>query len=232
MSTYRLDKLFAPRSIAVVGASPRPELPRPDLPAQSDCGRLRGRDLFRQSAPCRNRGKALLSLSVRASRGARSHDRRRASGQGARRHRGGVRGRRERRHRCDGGAGIRGGLARRSGPACGPRPWAAPRRSELHRRAGATGQDERELRGPQRASRAISRSSRNRAPWRRAWWNGRRSAMSASRPSCPSATRSTSISAIASTTSRPMPAPGRSCSTSSPSTTRRSSCRRPALPPA
>ena len=26
MSTYRLDKLFAPRSIAVVGASPRPNL--------------------------------------------------------------------------------------------------------------------------------------------------------------------------------------------------------------
>ena len=24
MSTYRLDKLFAPRSVAVVGASPRP----------------------------------------------------------------------------------------------------------------------------------------------------------------------------------------------------------------
>ena len=40
MSTYRLDKVFAPRSVAVVGASPREKSPGPGRPEQSAPRRL------------------------------------------------------------------------------------------------------------------------------------------------------------------------------------------------
>ena len=58
MSTYRLDKLFAPRSVAVVGASPAQDIVGPGRARKSSRRRLCGRDLPRQSSLRRDRGRS------------------------------------------------------------------------------------------------------------------------------------------------------------------------------
>ena len=110
-----------PRSIAVVGASPRAGSLGLTFLRNLIAGGFAGAIYPVNPHHARSREGPASPRSSDAARGARSRDRRRAAGQGARRHRGGGRGRRARRHRRDGGARPRGGLARRSGPARGAR---------------------------------------------------------------------------------------------------------------
>ena len=74
--------------------------------------------------------------------------------------------------------------------------------------------------------RGASRSSRSREPSQRGWWSGRRNGASAGRASSRSATSSTSMSPTAWTTSLSTPRPAPSSSTSKRYGTRGSSCPR------
>ena len=89
MSTYRLDKLFAPRSIAVVGASPRPGSLGLTFLRNLIAGGFEGELFPVNPHHVEIEGRPCFASLVRASRGARSHRRRGAAAKGARRDRGG-----------------------------------------------------------------------------------------------------------------------------------------------
>ena len=229
MSTYGLERILAPRSVALVGASPRESsVGRKILHNLREAGFAGPLHLVN---PRHAEVDGLVAVRKHRPVGARARPRRhRGASYDNPRHRRGRRYQRMRRRRHHhGGAWAWTGLARGRGRTDGARTRAAADRSELPRRDGAGRPAERELCGARatcRRSRAGFAVGRDRGRHGRM---GGDSARSAFRRSCRSATRSTSISPIASTISRSTVRRAPSCSMSSRSTTRASSCRPRAL---
>ena len=175
-----LERLLAPRSVALVGASPRGRQRRRHRGAQSAARRIRRPDLARQSQSQVDRRRCLLCFAGRPAGGARSRGGRDAAADRSRRHR----------------ASRRAGRACRGGHHRRPRQAAPPIRCSMRRVRTACASRDRTASGccfPASASTpaspiarprpAISPSSRSRARSSRRSSTGRPSAASACRTS-------------------------------------------------
>ena len=230
MSTYRLDKLFSPRSVAVVGGSPRLTSPgRAVLKNLRSAGFKGSIGLVNPHYP-RDRGHPIRQDRSGVDRGAGSARHRGAGAFRARyRRRGGRKGRRDRNRdhrRARAWGGIVGRRLREGGPCNGP----ATRRPKLSWSHGAARQASMPALPPACRRPGISRSSRNRARSPQAWSNGRPCTPSDFRRSSRWETRSTSISATCSISSRSIAARAQFFFTSNRSTMRANSCRRRVRP--
>ena len=151
MSTYRLDRLFSPRSVALVGASPRQHSVGRTILENLKAAGFRRSAPPRQSASCRNRRRRCGQVGFGFARN-RPCDRRFASRDCTRRHRGGRRTRMCVSHHRDRGSRAGAGLARRQNTAGGAPARYAPAWAELPGRPGNGSQAECKLRRTHAAS--------------------------------------------------------------------------------